>query len=256
MVKPAISIKTSSKGSIDSIRKLRDSIIELKREFSKVYYQQVAERLRSAEVQNFYVNRVLFVLNELQSEFWGGASSIILEQDKTQLTAELWETHVRAEVSKNFNQIASSIAGGETTELFFFVLSDEFIGLDKDDNSSEPIAWLKHFFIGHLEGNLIWVNPKIYEAIKHKPAGKLGRFGIGHLWHLAEGEEEKIDSALEAAGISERVSDLRHPQSNKPARSDLIEHLRSDKEFLSQVIMPAKDKAIEMLAAKSEKSKK
>ncbi len=196
---------------------------------SKLNYDQVIEEaiskfkkelvtglrlgILSSSVHEALSSKAIEILNNMQAEYWGGASGDILKEDPTQFGLPEQHAKIRTEIYKNLQLASSSIAADGTIE--FTPISDAFMGIGGDSGGEAGgIPWMAYFLSGALDVDLVWISTDTYAKLKGSSPGSLGRFGVGHMWHVDTAEGRGRFSNW-CASVGLNYDQLKHPQSGK-----------------------------------------
>jgi hypothetical protein len=243
-----VKMKISSTDNVN-LKTVQKRIKSFKQEFKKEVVVEIKKRLLNPATAEPYITQIISVLSEMQGEYWGGGG-LASQEDPTQITAARYAEAVRGEVLKNFASAAKSVDGQAGT-VSLVLLSNDFLGIgsEGDRKGNRPIQWLSYFLSGNLDNDLYWVNQEHYEIFKGRSSGDLGRFGVGHMWHVGPEEARKLNAQLKAAGKSYSLEALRHPQSGK-AGKDWFGNVWSAVDFYQQVQTPAVNAALERVQSR------
>jgi hypothetical protein len=178
---------------------LQAKLTDLEKKAKETFYSHVKANLTQGDFVNSIMTRLIAVLDEIQSEYFSG-----VETDPTNPARQEYVRAIREEVQKNIATFASSMSM-EGSSGSFDILSDEFIGKGKEDDTkgNSPIQWLIFFIEGNLEDNLLWVDEEFIQKYNWKVSGGMGRFGAGFL----------VQASPEMMTL---YGDHKHPQSGKP----------------------------------------
>lgn len=207
-----VPIKIEKTSDID--KEIDSVVLSIKKKFNL----GIAAALLDPSTADPLVEACIDVLKQMQSYYFGGASSKEIDKDPTQFGVDEQFTKIAAEVRKNMVESASTV--GSNGEFELKVLSEEFMGIGGSGDNSQGIPWLSFFLSGALDENLLWISSEVYAKLMEVNSGassysSLGRFGKGHMWHVKETSYPGINAWLEEAGLRYRCSDLLHPQSGK-----------------------------------------
>lgn len=235
----------------DAQKKLKEGIDnllkEVQKDFISKYYTEVKVRLLNRSVHNYFFSKTLQVVADMQSEYFG--DGMIAQEDPTAFLHPEYVKALEKEISENFTMAAANIS--PNSELNIDLLSDEFLGFGKegDVTGTTPIQWMVYFLVGALDTDLYWVDADTYEAFTGEaPSGQLGRFGVGHLWHI-QSEESKNRLNAKLKTIGKNLEQLKHPQSGKAGKNWFADIL-TEAELNSLVIAPAVQESIAFVQAK------
>lgn len=211
-------IVPQSNTNIDNI--LQDYI----KKFKSEYINGIRLALANPSIGELLVVQCIDILNRMQDRYWGGASSIV-EEDPTQLGLPEQHQKARIEILKNLQEASNTVT--EDGEFSLTIMTDSFMGTGMDSKGTDGIPWLHYFLEGALDSNLVWINTEVYSKLNTDEGQvQLGRFGVGHMWHIVN--IEGFNSRLKAAGLDESTynySSLKHPQSGQkgqPWFSDVV----------------------------------
>ena len=222
MVKVSIPIKTRVSVKEQNLDKIIEDAVS---KFKKELVNGIKLGLLSSSVHEALSSKAIAILNNMQAAYWGGASSMIKQEDPTQFGLPTQQSKMRAEIYKNLQIAASSILDDGTIE--FTPISDEFMGIGGDAGGSEGIPWMAYFLSGALDTDLVWISTDTFSKLmgdSGEGSGSLGRFGVGHMWHVNVTQGKKsFSNWLKSVGL--KYDQLRHPQSGKGGQdwfADLI----------------------------------
>lgn len=237
-----LKLGVDTKAQSSQIKQSIESTLErVKKEVLDRYYLNIKIKLLSAEVQGYFIEKTIGVLEDMQADYWGSGAAA--EEDPTNVGRGEYKQAVAAEIRRNFAIAASKVS--PMSELDLVLLSDEFIGIgsEGDIKGTSPIQWLVYFLVGALETDLIWVNQETYAIFKGgKSASSLGRFGVGELWQMDARERAIRDAQLKKAG-KPGIDTYIHPQSGR-AGKNWFDGVLTAPEVKLLVVDPALQEAI------------
>jgi hypothetical protein len=231
---------------VNGIEKAKNQVENLSNRLELLYYKEVKRILKSEDLANFYITKVLRMFNGMQSEYFDGGA----EDDPTRFME--WTPLIEEEVRKELQKSAETVT--KDGQLTLTVLSDEFLGIGESVSTDDPapIKWAAYFIQGSPESDLIytksliWYNKELASKSK-KPMSNLGRFGSGYLI--------KTDSKFGKALVKKYGEDaIRHPQSGKPAKDwfEIYSVINPD-DIYRLVQVPARDYALKNVKWKASK---
>lgn len=220
---------------------------EVQKDFLTKYYSSVKMRLLDKSIQGYFFSKTVQVLAEMQSEYFG--DGLVAQQDPTAFLQPHYIKAVEKEIAENFAMAASQVSSKSDLEIV--LLTDDFLGFGKegDIKGTTPIQWLVYFLIGALDTDLYWVDAETYFLFTgESPQGQLGRFGVGHLWHInSEESKKRLDALLRGSGKS--LEQIKHPQSGKAGKNWFADVI-TPAEIQSLIIMPSINQSIEFVQSK------
>ena len=209
-----IKVSASSQNLDDAVDK---QVSDLLKNLEKRFYNGISLALIDHEVGTVLSEACKGVLLDMQAEYFDNATKEEIKKDPTQFGLQSQLSKIDQEVRKNLQEASSRVRDGEFE---LTLLSDEFIGKGGGGNSESGIPWL-YFFLegGILDSDLLWISVDVYNSLMQasgkSTASNLGRFGMGHMWHVPKESAPSINAWLIKAGISLTYNDLIHPQSGK-----------------------------------------
>lgn len=225
---------------------------KLKKDIHQYYYEEIKKQIGLPAFVGAVIKVTVQIVHSMQKEYWGGSGKLVLQEDLTQLGHPEHIEAIKEEVVRN---LAMAEVDPKSETVIVEAISEDFMGTGSDNDemsTKKRIPWLHYFIMGHFEGNLIWVNPEVYEIIKGDEGEGLGRFGNGYMWHLWPGENKRISAQLKGSGI--KLSDLKHGQSGK-AGKDWFADIFNMVDIVGLVMQPALDKAMERVAREQAQKK-
>jgi hypothetical protein len=228
-----IPVKTTLGSSKNPFTQIEKFIARIEKEAKKIFQIELTKKLLDGGVHSQYASEVMSILLEMQSDYFSGA---VGQEDPTRPFTSENAAAVIAEVSNNFRKAAASISEN-IDNLSIVLLSDDFLGIGKegDKKGTAPIQWLAYFISGSLDTDIYWINQETYGLITGETKS-LGRFGVGHLWHIVGDNKESLSKRLGKLGIS--LDSLKHPQSGK-AGKDWFSKVWETLDFYEIVYAPA-----------------
>lgn len=233
--------KQALKNGIDSLLK------EVQKDFLSKYYSSLKLKLLSNSVHSYFFSKTLQAVAAMQSEYFG--DGMIAQDDPTAFLHGEYVRAIEQEIIQNFTLAASTVS--PNSELDLILLSDEFLGFGKegDMRGTAPIQWMVYFLVGALETDLYWVDADTYELFTgESPQGQLGRFGIGHLWHI-QSDDAKVRLNAKLSTVGKNLEQLKHPQSGKAGKNWFADIL-TEAEINNLIIQPAIVESTEFIQAK------
>jgi hypothetical protein len=194
----------------------------LKARLEENYYTELRSKMTSdPNVHAVFYAPILQVYLEMQQAYFGKGAAA--SEDPTKFLEGTQVEAIKAEVTNNLKHAASKLNKDTASNLTIELLRGEFTGEisppSKDEKELSPVRWTVFFLHGAFYSDLLWINSSNYKLLKGYTPGHLGRFGVGHLWHVPnERYGDTVASfkkRLKDADVPESYDQLKHPQSGQ-----------------------------------------
>lgn len=204
---------------------LEGKILEVLDKYKKQFIIGLKIGLTASPAPALLIKACIEILNEMQSNYWGGASSTILAEDPTQFGLPEQKEKVMREILLNLDEAAASITLEGTMR--FQLFSDDFYKEGGDPETAIP--WMQYFVEDKgLDDGLVWISQEVRaKLLPNRGAAELGRFGVGHMWHLKEMSPAQFNGWLTEAKTGKTYDELKHPQSGKGKQDWFADVLRT-----------------------------